>query len=202
MIRVRAVPEPKHFDARCRIRGCRWLREHKGYKGRPSDYWSPFEPQLREAFNGLCGYCAMRVMKAQVDHFVPVATLKRQGRDDLAYEWTNYRYGEGVLNQKKAQHEILDPFEVGDDWFEVLLPSLQLVLTSSVPIGKRALAEFTVEKLGLRDGEVVIRYRREWFRMYQDGRLPLAGLRELAPLVAQAVQRDFDHGKDWRLRAP
>jgi len=141
----------------------------------------------------------MRAMKAQVDHFIPVAILKRQGKDELAYEWSNYRYGEGVLNQRRWEHTILDPFEVADDWFEVLLPSLQLVLTSKVPKRKRKLAEFTIEKLGLRDGEVVVRYRREWFRMYQEGKLLLAGLEEVAPLVAWAVQRDLDKGKDWRV---
>jgi hypothetical protein len=201
MIQVQPRAEPKIFDKRCRSRGHRWLREHQGYDGRPYDYWSEFEPQLRAAFNGLCGYCAMRVFKAQVDHFIPIATLKRQGRDELAYEWTNYRYGEGVLNQKKWEHDILDPFDVRGDWFEVLLPSLQLVLTIRVPKRKRKLAEFTIVKLGLRDGEVVIRYRREWFRMYQQGKLQLAGLHEVAPLVARAVQRDLEIGKDWRLNA-
>jgi hypothetical protein len=28
---------------------------------RPKDYWSEFEPDLRQAFNGLYGYCAMIV---------------------------------------------------------------------------------------------------------------------------------------------
>jgi hypothetical protein len=202
MIRVRPVAEPRNFDVRCRRRGSRWLRENQAYDGRPFDYWSEFEPHLRSAFNGLCAYCAMRVMKAQVDHFIPVAILKTQGKDELAYEWSNYRYGEAVLNQKKWQHTILDPFEVVDGWFEVSLPDLQLGLTSTVPRRKRKLAEFNIEKLGLRDSEVVIRYRREWFRMFQEGRLSLAGLHEIAPLVARAVQRDLDIGKDWRLNAP
>lgn len=148
MIRMKPVPEPKNFEVRCRSRRRRWLREHQGYKGRPYDYWSQFEPQLRAAFNGLCAYCAMRVMKAQVDHFIPVAVLKRHGRDDLAYEWSNYRYGEGVLNQRKWEHQILDPFEVGDDWFEVSLPDLQLGLTSKVPRSKRELRRVHHRKAG------------------------------------------------------
>lgn len=201
MIRLPAGVEPKYFDERCRRRGRRWLRSHRGYVGRPHDYWSEFEPQLRDAFNGLCGYCAMRVMKAQVDHFIPVAILKAQGNDEFAYEWSNYRYGEGVLNQRKSEHAILDPFKIVDDWFEILLPSLQLVLTAKIPKRKRKLAEFTLQKLGLRDSEVVVRYRREWFRMYQEGKLLLDGLEEVAPLVARAVERDLTNGKDWRLGA-
>ena len=179
MIRFKLQTEPANFDARCRKRGLRWLRANPCYEGRPCDYWSEFEPQLRNAFNGLCGYCAMLVMKAQVDHFIPVALLKVQGKDTLAYEWSNYRYGEGILNQKKGKDTILDPFEVGDDWFEVLLPSLQLVITPNVPRRKRKLAEFTLKKLGLRDSEVVVRYRREWFKLYQDHKLTLDGLRQV-----------------------
>ena len=37
--------------------------------------------------------------------------------------------------------------------------------------------------------------------MYEEGRLQLAGLREVAPLV-RAVQQDLDRGTDWRRRSP
>ncbi len=115
MIRVATQPEPKTFAKRCRERGRRWLNEHPSYQGRPHDYWSEFEPQLRDAFKRLCGYCAMIVMKAQIDHFISIAELKARGKDHLAYEWNNFRYGEGVLNQRKSDHRILDPFKVRDD---------------------------------------------------------------------------------------
>jgi hypothetical protein len=198
VIRVRPRPEPPRFDQRCRRRGHRWLETHPDHPGRPNDFWSEFEPDLREVFEGRCGYCAMRIMRGQVDHFVPVSVLKGEANLHLAYEWSNFRYGEGTLNQRKAAARVLDPFEVEDDWFRILLPSLQLVLTDRVPDDVRALAEFTLEKLGLRDHEVVVRYRREWFRMYQEGRLSLEGLREVAPLVARAVECDLERGKDWR----
>jgi hypothetical protein len=198
VIRVRPRPEPANFDERCRKRGRRWLETHPGYEGRPRDYWSEFEPDLREAFEGRCGYCAMRVMRGQVDHFIPVSMFKFKSRHHLDYEWSNFRHGEGALNQRKSAVRVLDPYEVRDDWFQVLLPSLQLVLTDKVPDKIRALAEFTLERLGLRDHETVVRYRREWFRMYQEGRLNLDGLREVAPLVARAVEDDLAKRKDWR----
>lgn len=197
MKHVRPVPEPAAFDARCRQRGRAWLRAHPTYQ-RPQDYWSEFEPQLREAFAGLCGYCAMLTMKSQVDHFVPVALLKQHGKDQLAYEWSNFRYGEGVLNQRKSNHQVLDPFEVRDAWFEILLPSLQLVLTTAVPARHRRLAEFTLDRLGLDHSEVVVRYRREWFQLYCERKLNLEGLERIAPLIAAAVRRDLDRGQDWR----
>ena len=107
MIRFTLQDEPASFDTRCRSRGRSWLESHSRYDGRPHDYWSEFEPELRAAFRGLCAYCAMIVMKANADHFIPVAVLKTRGEDYRAYEWDNFRYGEGVLNQKKSDHIVL-----------------------------------------------------------------------------------------------
>ena len=105
-----------------------------------------------------------------MDHFIPVAELKQTARDREAYEWTNFRYADGPINQKKHKKTVLDPFKVEDNWFEIQLPSLQLVLTAAVPHAQRALAEFTIGPagLGLRDDESVIRYRRAWFEAYQN----------------------------------
>lgn len=197
MKRVKPIKEPAKFATRCRKRGRAWLKANPKYR-RPKDYWSEFEPELRTAFGDLCGYCAMVTMKAQVDHFVPVAMLKKQKKHDQAYEWKNFRYGEGVLNQRKSNHLVLDPFKVQDNWFEIQLPSLQLVLTSRVPKAQRPLAEFTMKRLGLRDSEVVVRYRSKWFEMYRAKKLTLEGLRDVAPLIAAVVERDLSAGKDWR----
>jgi len=189
--------EPRNFDTRCRKRGRAWLAENPDYV-RPKDYWTEFEPDLREAFDGLCAYCAMRIMKGQVDHFRPVAVLKEEGNVESAHEWSNFRYGEGQLNGKKWKHIVLDPFDVQDGWFEVHLPDLQLVATNAIPEEVRELATFTIKKLGLRDGEVVVRYRRAWFEMYRQGKLTLEGLSEVAPLIALAVEKDLQAGRDWR----
>ena len=197
MMRFTLQPEPAGWDVRCRRRGRKWLKEHLDYD-RPYNYWTEFEPDLRKAFRQMCAYCVMFVMKADMDHFIPVAHLKKKGKHELAYEWSNFRYVEGVINQRKQDHLILDPFEVKDDWFKIILPSLQLVLTDRVPKGKRKKAEFTLEQLGLRDDEVVIRYRRRWFELYCQQKLDLDGLREVAPQIAQAVERDLGQGKDWR----
>jgi hypothetical protein len=197
MIRVAPTPEPAEFDENCRRRGWAWLDEHAEVERRPRDYWSKFEPELRAAFGGRCAYCAMRVMKAQVDHFIPVAELRRRGQLPLAYEWSNFRYGEGILNQRKHDALIFDPFDVEDDWFEMHLPSLQLTLTDRVPEVHRELLDSTLDRLGLVSSEVVVRYRHEWFRMYRESKLSLEGLLEVAPLIGRAVQRDLDAGRSW-----
>lgn len=120
-----------------------------------------------------------------VDHFLPVSS-----RRDLAYEWHNYRFAAHWINAVKGDAVgILDPHEVGEGWFEILLPSLQLVVTDRVPPELRALAVRTVERLHLRDDERVIGLRQEYLEMYEAGELVLAGLRRLAPLLAAAVEK-------------
>jgi 5-methylcytosine-specific restriction endonuclease McrA len=198
MIRVAKAMPPKRFETICRKPGLKWLKDNRGYK-RPLDLWSAFESELRKAFNGLCGYCAMLVMKGQIDHFIPIDLLRDSSREHLIYQWSNFRYAEGVLNQRKSNHRVLDPYKVKNEWFKLLLPSLQLVLTEHVPKNTRKLAEFTLTQLGLRDSEVVIRYREKWFRLYREMKLTLEGLNEIAPLIAIAVKRDLAAGKDWRV---
>lgn len=197
MIEFALQDEPEKFNERCRVRGNRWLSENEGYE-RPADYWSEFKPELREAFSGLCAYCAMRIMDGQVDHFRPISILKEEGNDSQAYEWKNFRYGEGIINRKKWKHIVLDPFDVREGWFEIQLPSLQLVATNKIPERKYQLALFTIQKLGLQDSEVVVRYRQTLFQMYREGKITLEGLRYMAPLLADAVQKDLDAGKSWK----
>lgn len=200
MLRVASTEEPERFDSRCRQRGRCWLQTHP--QGRPVDYWSEFNPDLHHAFTGRCGYCAMTIMKGEVDHFIPVASVRGTPRECLIYEWNNFRYADPVLNRYKSNHQILDPFEVRNDWFEMLLPSLQLVMTDAIPQKKRKLADFTLNQLRLCDGEVMIRYRQMWFEMYRRRQLLLTGLQEHAPQIARAVERDLNQGIDWRHPAP
>ena len=197
MMRFALQPEPPEWDVRCRTRGRKWLGEHPNFKS-PHGYWTVFEPDLRRAFRNLCAYCAMVVMKGEMDHFVPVSELKKNGQEKLIYEWTNFRYGDGWLNQKKLSQSILDPFEVEDDWFEITRPSLQLLLTDKVPHSIREKAEFTLKRLGLQNHEVVIRYRQQWFELYRSRNLDLAGLFKVAPLIARAVEKSLQEGRDWR----
>lgn len=109
----------------------------------------------------------------------------------LAYEWSNYRYASHRLNSMKQEREVLDPYEVAEGWFEVLLPSLQLALTDKVPADKRPLAEETLRIMRLVHDERIVRRRRGWYEMYQRGQLTLEGLRTVAPLIAAAVEKQL-----------
>ncbi len=85
-----------------------------------------------------------------------------------------------------------------DDWFEILLPSLQLIVTNHIPDEYREKAEYTVKRLRLRDDERIIRQRREWYRMYRDGEVNLEGLKKKAPLIARAIEKTNGNQKHWQ----
>ena len=101
------------------------------------------------------------------------------------------RFCSGWMNSSKsnADDTVIDPFQVQDGWFEIILPSLQLRITDQVPAQLRQKAEYTLKRLHLQDDERVIRQRREWYRMYQEGELTLVGLSRKAPLIAVAVEK-------------
>jgi len=181
VIRVPPVPEPDGFDE-ARSKGNRWLESNRA--GSPPSLWSAFRDDLEHGFRSRCGYAAMYTPGGQVDHY----RCQRDYRA-LIYEWTNYRYVSGTINSRKKALDVLDPYEVDPSWFEILHPSLQLVLTSAVPDEERARAERTIIKLGLRDGEFVLKMRRQWLQMYLESKVNLAGLRDLAPLLADMIER-------------
>lgn len=185
MIRFDPVEQPAGFAERVEIPGRSWLSEHA--EGRPKDLWSPYKSLLAEAFRNLCAYSAMFEPVGTVDHFVSCVEDRTQ-----AYAWANYRYASAWINSSKnsvPSSAILDPFAVEDGWFEILLPSLQLVVTDRVPVSLRERATFVLNRLHLRDDERVLRQRRAWYGMYEARELTLEGLRKKAPLIAAAVAR-------------
>jgi hypothetical protein len=125
-----------------------------------------------------------------VDHYISCRNC-RDANAVLAYTWSNYRFASQWINASKqnADSSVLDPFKVKDGWFEILLPSLQMVVHSSVPNRIKAKANFTLERLHLRDDERVIRQREEWYRMRKQGELNHEGLKKKAPLIARAVEK-------------
>lgn len=185
--------EPDEFDATCRKKGAQWIVDHpkasrKPGKTRPKDLWTPFKPKLADAFHDLCAYGAMYEPFGTVDHFLPI-----DADETLAYEWGNYRFASGWINSSKNKAlTILDPLEVREGWFEILLPSLQLVVVPErVPEPLRELAVYTLTRLHLRDDERILRQRRKWYHLYQVGKLTLEGLHDVAPMIASAVEKQL-----------
>jgi len=185
MIRFDPVPKPAGFAEAAKIPGAAWLAGHPDAK-RPKDYWTPFKGRLADGFRSLCAYSAMYEPVGTVDHFV-----SWNEDPSKAYEWENYRYCSGWINSSKQNlkaAEIFDPFEIEDGWFKIILPSLQLIVSEAIPPEHRARAEFVLKRLHLRDDERVIRQRREWLKLYQQGDLSIQGLHSKAPLIARAVE--------------
>jgi hypothetical protein len=187
MIPNTPVEEPKSFDAKARRPGNTWLEKHPGElpKG-DTTLWRLYLEDLKDAFRGLCGYGAMWEPSGTVDHH-----LSQKNHRDQIFEWTNYRYIAGWVNQsKKPVHDgkLLDPFDVQAGWFRVQLPSCQMVADYSViPPAFHARVQETLRVLHLDTRENLVELRREWYRMYEEGELTLEGLRKKAPLVAEAV---------------
>ncbi len=187
MIRFEPPVEPPRFEQQVRVPGTRWLTNNPNATTRPPNHWNRCKSDLADGFKNLCAYSAMYEPVGTVDHFVSWDEDR-----SLAYEWSNYRYASGWINSSKKSlkaEEILDPFEVEDGWFEIILPSLQLVVSVSVSAYIKARAEFVLSRLHLRDDERVLRQRREWYRMYQEGGLTLKELWLKAPLIAAAIAR-------------
>lgn len=193
MIRVEITPEPANFHERCRLRGQHWLaanaRPPSSQSWRPRNFWKEFLPDLELAFHHRCAYLAMWIHSGSVDHFHSWAG---HGGEAKAYEWSNFRYAATEMNSAKKPSwggYLIDPFEVDDDWFEVLLPSCLLrIVESQVPPDLLPRVRFTVEKFGLDQREDIVALRREWLRMHESEGLSLEGLRRKAPLLARAVE--------------
>ncbi len=191
MIHFMEKGEPDYFDSEVRQPGVAWIAEHpragrpKNNK-RPKDFWSCSKQDLQDAFDWLCAYSAMYEPVGTVDHYVSC-----DADETRAYEWDNYRFAAQWINSSKqtADDSVLDPFEVHDGWFEVLLPSCQMVVTDEVPAELRAKAINTLSRLHLDHDERVVRQRAEWYRAYCDGEINLAGLQKKAPLIARAVEK-------------
>lgn len=191
MIPVAPVDKPNNFDAEVQIPGNAWLQAHPSAK-RPPALWKNYTNDLADGFADLCGYAAMLdPTGGTVDHY-----LSYKHHPNLTYVWDNYRFASGTLNSSKktADHTVLDPYAVQAGWFEILLPSLQMRVTDAVPAALRNKAEYTLIRLKLRDGERIIRWRQSWYDMYKRGALTLDGLRRVAPLIADAVDKIIAQG--------
>ena len=185
MIPVTRARKPANFDSKVKAPGEAWLKANPK-ASRPKPLWDPYTSKLSDAFDGLCGYAAMHdPTGGTVDHY-----LSFKHHRHLAYEWSNCRFASGPLNssKKNADDSVLDPYEVGEGWFEIILPSLQLRVTSAVPPALRDKADYTLKRLKLRDGERIVRWRKSWYDKYVQGQLTLEGLRAVAPLLADAVE--------------
>ena len=204
---IKVVPKPMSedlrakYEAKVRGPGSRWLAQNPllppkpdeppPKPKRPPSYWLEVRDDLADAFHERCAYTAMWLSHpGEVDHFISID----EDRTKL-YEWENFRYCAGWLNSSKKNirsTQILDPVAVEDDWFELMLPSLELRVTERCPEDLRERAEFMLDRLKLRNGPEVRRFRLAMLKLYErDGPSVLPHIDEWAPLLARAIRKQM-----------
>lgn len=192
MIRFACIQDPDWnawFHAEVHTPGRQWLNENP--ERRPKDFWNHEKVQERvwTSFRMLCAYTAMYIgTSGEIDHFVSLHEDRNR-----AYDFDNYRYADPKFNRSKGKRrasELLDPFEVEDGWFEILIEAnFQLVLTDLCPEPFRGRAETMLDKLHLRDHRRLIDARRNWYEQWEKCGAPIDLLDKYAPLVARAIRK-------------
>lgn len=190
MKRIAPVPEHPDWQKECLDPGAAWAYSNPG-AARPRDYWTgrdrKFNRHLAAGVGELCSYTATWAPNGQMDHYEPWARLRGTAREIVAYEWTNFRYACEWFNKAKGSADVPDPHVVEDDWFQLLLPSLELVATDRVPPSERARVENVLRWLGRDDRALAT--RRAYWRAWLDGEITLSALYRWAPLLADAIAR-------------
>jgi len=197
VIRVEEVPEPLGFDCEARRPGNAWLAANPHAKSDSfPDLWSPFRNDLALGFQNVCGYCAMWTGDPSVDHYI--AKESTEGRP-LTYEWKNYRFADRRMNSRKRllNARILDPYLVGSEWFEILLPKLEMIVVEErIPKYYHDDAHYTLKLLRLGNDDDIVEIRKEWYQPFIDGDVNLSYLTRKAPLIARAVKKRLSEIND------
>lgn len=210
MIRVEQVPEPADFDRKVRQPGLRAISEMTGApalpkrRGRPREviaaspdeipadkfppFWTEALPELLEVYGRVCAYMSFYIERvtgaASVDHMLPKSVDWRE-----IYEWRNYRLACSLMNSRKnACRDVLDPFEIEDNWFRMELVGYQVIPDPDLPADIREKVQATIERLKLNDYEC-LKLREEYAEEFYLGDISLDRLRRRAPFLAREIER-------------
>lgn len=210
MIRVIPAPEPAAFDETVRKRGLRAIAEMVGEKppraaGRrftkladergliPPNSFPPFWTEalddLKTAYSFICAYSCFRIHEvtgaASVDHMVAKSKAW-----DRVYEWDNYRLACSRLNSRKNDFfDVLDPFDVQDDWFHLELVGFQVQPNSDIADSAiRTKIQNTIDRLRLNDS-ILLNRRISDAELYWSGDISLKHLERESPFVARELRR-------------
>jgi uncharacterized protein (TIGR02646 family) len=150
VLKVEPRPEPERFNADVREPGRRALAEDRDPL---PDHWRNCLPYLSREYDGVCAYSCFYIPLVtgarSVEHFAPKST-----HPDLAYEWSNYRLVCARMNSRKGNRgEVLDPFEIGEDWFELEFVCMQVRPAPHLPKAIMRRVEATINRLKLNDTE-------------------------------------------------
>lgn len=210
MIRVELAQKPVEFDTKVRQPGLRAIAEMVGEpnlpkrRGRkreviadsrdaiPADkfpaYWTEALPELLEAYGRVCAYMSFYIERvtgaASVDHMLPKSVSWNE-----VYEWRNYRLACSLMNSRKNDYrDVLDPFEIEDDWFRIELVGYQVIPANDLPEEIEQRVQATIDRLKLNDYEC-LKLREEYAEAFQKNDISLNRLRQRAPFLAREIER-------------
>ena len=207
MIKVTPAPEPATFDAVVRQPGLRSIAEKVGEKpsrrgGRrfskmadrrediPAEsfhpYWTEALDDLMTAYNRICAYSCFRIHPVTGSRTVDHMAAKSKAWDQV-YEWMNYRLACSLVNARKNTFgDVLDPFLIEDDWFELELVGFQVKPARHLNGETRAQVQATIDRLRLND--FTASRERDAINYWENG-VPFKILMEESPFVARELRR-------------
>ena len=195
MIPVASTNSPDGFEDNCAKPGAAWLLAYPDKDPHEqSIWWRAYKPHLAQAFHHRCGDLAMFITDGDVDHFLACGHRggKTSPHRQQAFEWANYRYADAATNVRKGtlDDQILDPFEIQSDWFEIDLFSFQLLPTAKLPSHLTKKAQTTIDELCLNTDFRIRQLRRRYYERYWlcQTTEAFAMLEQDAPLIAKAVR--------------
>ena len=211
MIPVTPAPEPAAFDKKVRQPGLRAIAELAGEQPTPPrivgqpyapvaasrdaipadkfpPYWREMLDDLMDSYHRICAYLCLYIPRGtgapSVDH--AVAKSKRW---DRVYEWSNYRLACSLMNARKgAAADVLDPFEVKEDWFALELVGFQVLPGDGLADEVTGAVANTIERLRLND-PACCEARAEYAEDYWNEGIRLDYLERHAPFVARELRR-------------
>lgn len=189
MIRVALAPEYPNFDAEVRVPGAAFLAEcpnPTSEQFKRKNFWNRAAKELHAAYSGICAYTAMYLPEqGSVDHFRPKSTFPL-----LAYEWANFRLASGRVNNSKGnQAEIIDPFEVENDWFYLDIPACLLRPNPTLDKSTRNRISGTINSLRLNQDDNYVQERCNILIEFARGDISENFLSRRYPFLSKEVAR-------------
>ncbi|WP_075293363.1 hypothetical protein [Pararhizobium arenae] len=187
---------PKHeypgFDNDVRKRGAAFLAacpKPTSKQFKRFNFWSSALRELHEAYSGVCAYTAMYLPdRGTVDHFIPKAG--ENGQPELAYEWSNFRLAGGKVNTSKGDLiDIVDPFEVQENWFFMQIPACLLRANPGLDKELKRKIANTINILRLNQDDNYVQERCNILIDYAKNDVSLNFLERRYPFLAKEIHR-------------
>ncbi len=189
MIRVERVVEYPSFNIDVREPGAVFLAvcpTPNSDQFKKKNYWTRAAPELHAVYKGICAYTAMYMpQQGTVDHFLPKSI-----HPQLAYEWNNFRLAGGKVNNSKGDlTNVLDPFEIQDDWFCLEIPSCLLMPNPGLTKELRVQIKSSINSLRLNQDDSYVQERCNILMEYAREAVTLEFLQRRYPFLAKELVR-------------